>query len=232
MYYTNGKILIHKFNNRADLDNMAAKLTEKLLEEKHIHAEFKPDNTKPFPAYEVPPNVTFHDLADMLRPHLALKAINEDIISLPDKEKVKVRYYFDEKDKNRIAIEMSNKVIEQHKLEEEKAAIAKEFNMKIQLLDSEVLELSQKHSTGYEYRSYDTVVKLNFADRKKYFVDVHEPSVIRDVQDMEAQDFQIRIDHTLEEKFDPEMVIAGEDTPKIDDDEKFNTDNYDIGWNG
>jgi hypothetical protein len=223
MYYTNGRIIIHKFNNPDELKKTVKKLEEFLLEDHGMKVEFKENHAYEFPAYDIPSQVSFKDLLDILQPNLALKAINEEIIVLPDKKTVSVKYYFTDIDKEKIASSISTHVVEKAKLEAQFASVKKDFNARLSQLEESINKESHKHVAGYEMRDYECLVKINFEENRKFYCDVNEPTTIRNVEALEPMDRQMKIFHTVDQQPHEEIELVNE---SVDNEE---TDGDDMG---
>lgn len=219
MFYSNGKIIIHKTNNVDALHEAAEKLQESLLENQGIEAAIVFDEeSEQYPILHIPTGVSFRDVEEILRPHIALKAINEDVIQLPETKVISVKYRYSDEDLSKLASNMTNNLLEKNRLENEKAAIMKEYKAKIDSLDDQINEQAQSHSRGYEYRDYKTNVKISFAEKKRYFVDANTDAIHK-VEDLEAVDYQLRIDHQALIQNSVLKVSAEEPEGEIDEDD-------------
>lgn len=217
MFVSNGRILIHQGNNESHLDEAVEKIERYLLEELGIEAEFMKDEESEFPTYHIPEGVKFEQMEHVLRPYLLLRAINQDIFLSPEKQKVNVKYTYDEDDLKEIADALSQGVLKKHELEGEKKRVMDQYKKRIDEINALIDSKAQNHSQGYEYRDYNVVVRYNFNDRVKYYMDVNEKDTIRKTEPMEPRDYQIRIDHTAEQKFVPQTVTSEAEEEEEDD---------------
>jgi hypothetical protein len=206
MYYTDGRIIIHKFNNYDELQKTVKKLETYLLEDHGMKVEFKELPEYEFPAFEIPSLVTYQNIADILPGNVGFKAINTEIITLPDRETVETKYIFSEQDKEKKSQAMANHVLDKARLEAKLKAVQKEYKSQIDALEDDIFEESQKLVQGYEMREYHCIVKIDFKQDKKFFVDPHEPTTIRKVEPLEVKDRQVQLFHTVDEKHDPESI--------------------------
>jgi hypothetical protein len=202
MTYTNGRILVNSKADPEALSQEARKLMRYLDEECAIQAEVLLDDSVAYPCYIVPPGITWDQIEQALRPSVQLKAINEDVIVLPETRVISQKHYFSEDEKEKMANDMAKKVVEKLKLESKKAAIMKEYKAKIDGLDEEVNEIGIKYAAGHEDRDHVCVQKLDFASGIKYFVGKDDDEIYKS-EPLEGTDRQLRIDTFKEPGLNP-----------------------------
>ncbi len=203
MFYTNGKIIIHSLDDLDALNEAQEKIVSYLKKEEGMKAEFVFSEEHKYPMYIVPEGVEYKHMEEVLRPNIKLRAINEDMVVLNDKHTVNVKYNYTDEEMDDIAKRLASDVLEMHSLEEEKKALMAEYKAKIDTIDNRIFDSSKSCTQGFEFRDYQTRIKLNFADKKRYYVDINEPDTIRKTEDMQKGDFQMRIDHEFEERIEP-----------------------------
>lgn len=218
MFYSNGKVLVHRYNNLDKLTEGIQRIEEYLYRENGMSATFVKDEERSYPCFLVPEGVEFKDLEAVLRPHLALKAIDEDIIVLPGTKEVDSKYYFDEQDKEKLASQMAADLLESDRLESEMKAVVKDYKAKIDELQNRIRENAGKHRSGYEIRYNNCVVKINFADGNRYFVDAKQPGTIHKTETLTSDDYQLRWDH------ERETALQMESAPQSEEEEAEHSD--------
>lgn len=227
MFYSNGKILIHAYNSVEKLEEAAEKIADYIMEEKGFEAVFvlTEHEKHKFPYYEVPEGVHPLDLDAALRPHIALRAINEDTFKMFQPLKVQVKHVFNDKELSEFGLIASQKYLEIKKLEVAKSNIAKEYKSKIDSLDAEINELATKQENGYELKDVEAIIKYNFKEGVKYYMHAQQPDTVLKTEKLDHKDYQLRIDHT---DFIPEKektikegdeIITDNETPFNDDDD-------------
>ena len=195
MFFSDGRLLIHQHNDTEALEEAAHKIEKFLYEERGLQATLEPDSTQPFPAMILPAEAGYSDVENALRPHVELRAINADIIILPELAEIEIKHVFNEEELNEIASEFTRNQLDKNKLELEKKSVMAGYNARIGDLEAKITEGAEKHSAGFEMREVDAKVKINFAEGKKYYVHPEQPETILRVRDLESRDRQLRIDH-------------------------------------
>lgn len=219
MFYTNGKILIHDFNDLELLSEAKDKIVEYLEKEEGLEVVLEISEEHGYPMYILPEDLEYKSIEEALRPNIKLKAINEDMVLLDTTQNVNVKYNYTEEEIEELSKKISSNVLESAALENEIKAIKSEYKDKIDKLQEEIYSNSQKVNQGFEFRDYPTKLKLNFSDKKRYYVDVNEPETIRKVEDMQKSDFQMQITHEFENRIEPEKL--GKEEHINEDEEKF-----------
>lgn len=222
MFITDGKIIIHDLNNPDHLEEAVEKVQNFLLEEKALEVTFEQNETMGYPAYDVPDHVKFTDMEVALRPNLALRAINEDVLFNPEPVDVNTRYVYTEEDMTDIAQQLAKAILDQHKVEAEKKQATGEFNKAIAKLQAKIDAHAQNHTQGYEYRDYKAVLKLDFKEKMKYYLDADDRSKIIKTEPMEGKDFQLHINHTPEALYKHDMQVNDDDEEEEEEAEKEN----------
>lgn len=203
MIYTNGAILIDSKNDPDALAKAVRKLTRFLEEDRALEAKIILDDTVPYPCYLLPENVTFQDIDQALRPQVQLRAINEDIVVLPEKKSISIKHYYTQEELDHMGASMAAKLVEKKRLEAKRKAVMSEFNANINALDGDIDELADHHQQGWEERDILCQVKLNFGDDTRYYIDAADPEHIVKGEPLETKDYQMRIDVFVEPLHDP-----------------------------
>lgn len=198
MLFTNGRILIDQENNKEILGKAADKIEKHFLEEKGIAIEFKESADHHGFALIVPEEVSWSVLHAMLVPNIEFKAINENEIVMPKPETISIKYVFKDDEMKEIADENMARQVEFEKLEASKKATMAEFKGKLDFIEERIKETRIKHMNGYEEREFDCFVKLDFVEKKKYFIDKYDGTTIRKVEDLSKRDYQVPISHRFE----------------------------------
>lgn len=198
MFYTNGKILIHQDNNKEALNKAADKIEKHFLEEKGIKIEFKDSVDHLGFALVVPDEISYTSLHDMLVPNIEFRAINESEIVLPKHETVSVKYTFRDDEMKEIADENMNKQVELERLEAEKKSIVSDFKNKMDLIEEAIKDTRIKFMNNHEFRNLDCLIRLDFQEKKKYFIDKYAENTIRKVEELSKRDYGVQLAHKFE----------------------------------
>lgn len=204
MFYTNGKILIHRDNNKEALGKAADKIEKYFLEEKGIKIEFKESADHMGFALIIPDEISYNSIHDLMVPNIEFRAINESEIMMPRHETVSVKYTFREDEMKEIADENMNKQVELEKLEAEKKSIVSDFKNRMDLIEETIKDTRIKFMNGHEQRNFDCVIRLDFTEKKKYFIDKYAENTIRKVEELTKRDYQVQLSH----KFEGTLAIA------------------------
>lgn len=201
MFYTDGKILIHKTNDVELLKEACKKVVDYMEEHKGFPVVFDINDNLGFPSTPLPEEVSYTELDAVLRPYVKLTAINEDSIYIADEKVINERYNYTEEELTAIATEISRLLKEKNQVEIEKASMAKSYKSKIDHIANVINEKNDLYSAGHTYKDYKCKVKLNFVDGKKYYLDSSDDSIVLRVEKMDANEKQLRIEHSLESGF-------------------------------
>lgn len=227
MFYTNGVILIDSKNDPDALAKAVRKVTRYLEEETATEASFLLDDTVTYPCYSIPEGVTWAHLDAALRPHVQMRAINEDIITLPEKKVVTEKHYYQQSEKDQMGRDMAAKLVEKRKLEVRKSQLMKEYKADIDALQEDIDTLADNHQRGWEERETPCIIKLNFADETRYYIEVTDAGErVVSGEPLETKDYQMRIDVQVEQPLDPTTLtpepgddqLEAEDQPETEDD--------------
>lgn len=199
MLYTNGVIIVDKNNDTKRMEEELVKVSDHMNEMKNEVVEFKFTDEHGFPAYKFPENITFMEMQDVLGPNIALKAINEDEIVLHGESIIEKKYDFDSEELHELADDMVKHLDQKNSLISEKAILSKQKDTEIKKVEKKIEELKVKHSNKFEDREYKVKVKLNFKDKKKYYVDINDESIVHKTDKMSKDEMQVRIDHRFDE---------------------------------
>lgn len=223
MLYTNGKILISSVNDADALHKGVRKLENFLFEEHGKEAKFVLDDTRKYPCYLVPAGVNWAEIDKALRPKVALKAIDEEIMLAPEKKEVDYRYTYTPEELEQMSTEMSNDVLKRKELMIEKSSVMARYGAELKALNKAIDDLARGQVDGYTDKQILCQVRYNFSDGTKYFVDANDADNIIKAEPMEPKDYQLRIDTTREAMFNPDEVdsAAGDGfLPFGDDDDE------------
>jgi len=198
MFYTNGKILIEKQNNIDKLQEAVEKIIDHFEENKGVLFELEIDFELGYPSVAIPEEISYQDLNDVLMPFVQLRAINEDSMYIADKKVINERYVFTEEEKMEISTEISRMLKEANALEIEMKSSQARYKAKLTEVKNKINDKNDLFTNGFTYRDYTTSVKLNFADGKKYYVDIEDENIIRRIEKMEPSEKQLRLEHSLE----------------------------------
>lgn len=202
MFYTDMKILIHSHNDVDELKNAIDQLEDWLIENYGIKAEFEyaEDEEKKFPMYLIPDGVTWQHLDDVLRPDIGLRAINDDNIVLEGVKTIDVKHHLTDEELIKYGEDLSNTIREKHEIEGEKAVSNKNFKIRLDKQDAIIDDYSDIISQGYRIDEKECIIKVDFKEKKKYYLDKNDVNTIHDIRDLEPEDFQLKLNHTFEAK--------------------------------
>lgn len=221
MFYTNGKILIHKSNDVEKLERAELRLLEYLTTEKGIDCDdliMQTDEEKNFPYYELPEGVSAVDVHNALYPDVTIKAINEDIFLNHEETFITIKYHFTDDEIHKMQHDASAEFINSMKLKIEKSSVQKEYNARIAALEEKIQNLSEKSIRGWETKEQKCKLKYDYVHYKRYYVDVNDESLIYKTEEMQPADFQLRIDHTakISQQTEPPIDMLEQDLPEAE----------------
>lgn len=197
MFITDGVIIAEektKVNSAELLSELKEKL-EKYMEIEHGKAcEFVLEEEKGYPTLVIPEGIKYDEIFSCLGSQsIKFGAINSDRCELPRTELVEVKYYFDDKEKESMHMEMAELVKSIQKKKNEMAAIQKRLKAEKDEMEAQLKNLSEKTLEGYEYREFKTKVVIDFIAKKKLFYSIQQPDSIVKTTDLSPSDMQLQL---------------------------------------
>lgn len=198
MLYTNGKIIIHKTDNIDELKSEIAKVANHLVETRNETHVFEFAEEFEFPAYRMPEGVTFEDFDDVLRPHVAFRAINEDEVFIDRESTVEKRYEFEMEELQDIANEITDLFKEKKEIQGKASVAAKKYKSDLEDNETALAEKVDLHRNGYENRTYRAKIKYDFKEGTKIYLDIDDETTVLKTEKLTADEKKLRIDHRYE----------------------------------
>ncbi len=103
------------------------------------------------------------------------------------------KYLFSEAEKKEIASELTIKITEKHRVEDEKKSVSSAFKAQLDGIDAVVNKLSENYQNGYEFKNILCTVEFNFETKMKNYRRKDDGEFIEQ-RAMEEEDFQIKMD--------------------------------------
>lgn len=198
MYFSDGKIIVHRDNSEDTLYGAHVRLREWMLEEKNVllpEPKIGYDKDFHFPYLVVDERIKPLYIDEVLAPHVKLGAINSSLFKKPGPEQLTVRYEFSEKEKVAMLKESAQCQVDKLKEEAERTRIMKEMKAKIDTLSRQINRLTQKAVNGFEHRQLLCTLELDFKKGKRTWRQVEKPHKVVLVEDLQPEDFQLLIEH-------------------------------------
>jgi len=222
MIYTNGIYLMHKNNDEEELQDAIEKIAAYIKMHKGIDVEFPEEDHEEYKIYLVPKDVSYEQIYEALRPNVALKGINDEVLTDPVERVIEIEHIYTEEEKADLGLQLSNKIIDIRRLESEAKATAERYKSKIKDIKNDHDDLVEKVSKGKEYRPKNTIVKFNFQDNLKYFMDSENHDECIKVEDMSPSERNMQLTIDMQPEVKPKEEKKKDDPIAIDteDDEE------------
>lgn len=193
MFYTNNELLYHEDQSIDELMDAKEKLEKYLEIEKGKGIELEIVEDPGYPVIPIPEGVTYLDLDECFRPHLALKSFNGEMLKLNQTKIIDVRHEFTSDERTELQSNMVESMIELKQVEAEKKQIMAQYKARIEKLEKLAFENAELLARGYEYRETECNIILNFEEGKKYYQNVNEPETSCKIEDIEKFDSQLQL---------------------------------------
>lgn len=194
MLITNGKIIIAATAEWDFLKEQVEEIQSRARGElDNTKLKFKPN--KKDSHFIVPKEVDIAMLLRLAKPNIdiQLRSIKGEEIQLPNHKTRSIRYDFSQEDLAKIGGEMAVKYGERSAEENRIAGIKKKSKTVIDDIEKVIQSSATKITQGYEMREHVCVVKLDFSDKKKYFLHPDSGDVL-DIADLEPEDYQLSME--------------------------------------
>lgn len=107
-----------------------------------------------------------------------------------EKVQTRIKYTYTDKERINLAIEQARAAQKVAELEEEKASVNEQFKAKIKVEEARIGELSNKVTSGYEFREVSAIVHYQTPKKgEKTYKDPNTGEILK-VEKMEAPDYQ------------------------------------------
>lgn len=190
--YTNTKFIVAPESNKEELQDLLTGLklsTEKQPEKGKFSIQFEP-----FKAIVLPTGLSYQQIKELLpEHHVEFRAIGDSEIELPFVQSKTYKHEYTPEEKAAIADEFCEKQEEKEALEVEKAEAAKKYKIKIDACETEIQTLAQQHRQGWEEKTAECFVRLDFVGKVKYFIHKETKEVLA-TDELNDNDRQLRID--------------------------------------
>jgi len=103
------------------------------------------------------------------------------------------KYELTEEDKKRSSLALANKQIEKERLDGDRKCFVSTIKGKIDTLQSEITQLSESITNGYEFRNQRCEVTLNFRRKVKEFVSMETGKCV-ETRPLNPEDYQQNLD--------------------------------------
>ncbi len=212
MYYSNGVVITHEANEVDFLFEAKEKLQRWFELEKGIVSEFVVSDLKGTPVLEIPEGIEYVDVEICLNPEIKLRSFNGESLKLQAKHNVEIKHIFTVDEMIELRDDLAKTVLELESQKTRKAQIVKQYNAKIEELDDHLSATAHTVNQGYEYRTVDCDVVLDFESKKRLYVDPSSGLVAK-TEDLRSTDYQLTLFVGDKEEIDHEL--------KGDDDDVF-----------
>lgn len=213
MLVSNGKKLLQFPQVEAEKLEETAKLLKKRAKDVlGINAKF-PIKEDPFPHIINQDELEWKELKQICMPDLDLqfRAIGPEKVQMPETRHKDIKYQFTLEEKNQIADQFCNAQYDKEKEEAEAKRIAKEFKQAIDALEAQISELSMKHRQGYEMRTIECNLHLDFENGVRIYTDINSEEIMH-TGPMTIEDKQLKIEFGDAVDFD-KAVPANDSDP-------------------
>jgi hypothetical protein len=211
MYFTNGRVLVHKFNSDEKLQEAVSLIEEYMNREHAIEMSLQIFEEDSWKKANLPSELKFEELESVLKGQVQFKAIAQDELVLLGTTMKTIKHIFSTEERQEIASTNAEIVREWQELEEEKKSIVADYNKRVQDLEAKIKSGSELYRNGYEMRDVNCLIKIDFAGKKKYYLDKENEGDVLAVEDARPNDMQLRIDAP----FEPGLTVTHDEEAPI-----------------
>lgn len=222
MLVTNGKKITNFPTNADELEKMGAELKKRAKDVLGVKIKFE-FKDEPFPYLELDEktHLTYQELRQLCVPDidLQLRGFGNERIQMPETKTKDIKYVFTDDEKRDLADKFCNAQYDLEQVSQEAKSVAKTYKSKIDNLETEISELSAKHRQGYEIRTIETNLHLDFESNLRIYTDKETGDIVHQ-EPLEAKDKQLKIEF-VNGQLDEETFVEETNNENIADGDPF-----------
>jgi hypothetical protein len=196
MIYTNTKVLVVANNDVDLITRVAESMSDFAKRNNHEFTEFVVEEDEGgFLAIKLPNPYSYELLKSMIPSGelLEFKAIGDTVFEIPYLQKKAYKHYFSDAEKSNIADNLSKVQAEKESLVDEKKLVVKGYSDKIEEKESAISDLASSYRQGWEDRTSDCIVQIDYGSKQKVFIDPETKEVLS-MEELSLSDYQLRLD--------------------------------------